>query len=150
VNAPGQQAAHEFAVRVYYEDTDAGGVVYYANYLKFCERARTEFLRALGIDHTRLAAEHGVMLAVRRAEIEFVAPARLDDALIVRTWLLAAAGASLELAQEVWRGAECLAEARLRIACLSAAGRPRRLPAPLAAPLLSLLPHEPRVSAHAR
>jgi acyl-CoA thioester hydrolase len=143
-------AAHEFPVRVYYEDTDAGGIVYYANYLNFCERARTEFLRSFGIDHARFSAEHGVFLAVRRAAIEFLAPARLDDALVVRTRLLGAAGASLDLAQDVWRGPECLVEARVKIACLSAAGRPRRLPAPLATALLSFLPHEPRVSAHAR
>jgi len=76
---------HEFPIRVYYEDTDLGGIVYYANYLKFIERARTEWVRALGIDQTRLKAEEGILFAVRRIEADYLKPARFDDELVVET-----------------------------------------------------------------
>ena len=85
---------HVFFVRVYYEDTDAGGVVYHSNYLRFAERARTEFLREAGIDHITQMAENGLMFAVRRCEAEYVKPAQLDDALEIRTRCLEATGAS--------------------------------------------------------
>ncbi|HUK59827.1 MAG TPA: tol-pal system-associated acyl-CoA thioesterase [Stellaceae bacterium] len=133
---------HHFAIRVYYEDTDAGGIVYYANYFKFCERARTEFLRCCGIVHERLLAENGLTLAVRRAEIDFLVPARLDDALVVRSRLVAAAGATLDMAQEVRREDAVLARMQLRIACVGSGGRPRRLPPALATTVLSLIPPE--------
>ena len=86
--------AHVYPVRVYYEDTDAGGVVYHSNYLRFAERARTELLREAGIDHVTLMTENGLMFAVRRCEAEYVKPARLDDALEVRTRCFEATGAS--------------------------------------------------------
>ncbi len=146
-----EHGVHHFPIRVYYEDTDAAGIVYYANYLKFSERARTEYLRCCGVDHERLLREEGVLLAVRRAEIDFLAPARLDDALVVVTRVTLAAGASVSLAQEVRRGDTLLAQVRLRVACLSAGGRPRRLPPALAAVLASLIPPErTRVSEDAR
>jgi acyl-CoA thioester hydrolase len=124
---------HHFPIRVYYEDTDAAGIVYYANYLKFAERARTEMMRGLGFDHARLRADHAVALAVRRCTIDYLAPAQLDDALDIGTRILAAAGAALDLEQEVRRDGVVLARLELRIACLSTAGRPRRIPPALAA-----------------
>lgn len=135
-----EDGAHLFPIRVYYEDTDAAGIVYYANYFKFCERARTEFLRCCGIAHGGLLAEEGIVLAVRRSEIDYLSPARLDDALVVVTRLTAAAGAALDLAQEIRRGETVLARLRLRVACIGVGGRPKRLPAAFAATLASLIP----------
>lgn len=119
---------HVFPVRVYYEDTDAGGVVYHSNYLRFAERARTELLRDHGIDHTRLLSESGLMFAVRRCEAEYVKPARLDDALEIRTRCIEATGASFWLEQLVQRAGETLVEMKLRLVCLTIDGRPARLP----------------------
>ena len=95
---------HVFPVRVYYEDTDAGGIVYHANYLKFAERARTEMLRLLGHDQFDLLAQEEIGFTVRRCEVDYLAPARLDDALEVRTRLIDVRGASLKLAQTVQPG----------------------------------------------
>lgn len=119
---------HVFPVRVYYEDTDAGGVVYHGNYLRFAERARTELLRDHGIDHVSLMAEDGLMFAVRRCEAEYVKPARLDDALEIRTRCIDATGASFWLEQLVQRAGETLVEMKLRLVCLKADGRPARIP----------------------
>ena len=119
---------HVYAVRVYYEDTDAGGVVYYANYLRFAERARTELLRDLGIDHVGLLRDEGLNFAVRGCAAEYLRPARLDDLLEVRTRLVEAAGASFTLAQTVHRGDETLVEMTVRLVCLRSDGRPARLP----------------------
>ena len=128
----GTGAAHELPVRVYFEDTDAGGIVYHANYLRYAERARTEWMRELGYDHSRLAAEHGLLFAVARAELTFARPGRLDDLLTVRTRLLDAGGARLELEQVVARGADVLARLRIVLALVDVTGlRPRRLPAAL-------------------
>lgn len=125
-NAPGYE--HVYPVRVYYEDTDAGGVVYYANYLRFAERARTELLRDLGIDHVGLLRDDGLNFAVRGCAAEYLRPARLDDLLEVRTRLVEAAGASFTLAQTVHRGAETLVEMTVRLVCLRSDGKPARLP----------------------
>lgn len=122
---------HLFPLCVYYEDTDAGGVVYYASYLRFAERARTEWLRSLGVDHATLRARDGVMLAVRSCAAEFVRPGRLDDRLEVRTRLLGVSGASLRVSQVVRRGRDVLAELKLRLVCVRPDGRPARLPARL-------------------
>jgi len=119
---------HVFPVWVYYEDTDAGGVVYHSNYLRFAERARTELLRGHGIDHTSLMAENGLMFAVRRCEAEYVRPAHLDDALEVRTRCIEATGASFWLEQLVQRAGETLVEMKLRLVCLKSDGRPARIP----------------------
>lgn len=124
---------HSFPIRVYYEDTDAAGIVYYANYLKFAERARTEMLRELGFEHRAMARETGLGLAVRRCAVEYFAPALLDDALEVRTCVRSAAGATLELEQEVCRAGTVLTRLVLTIACVNGAGRPVRLPPALAA-----------------
>mgnify|MGYP003638025240 CR=1 FL=1 len=128
-----EAAEHVFPVRVYYEDTDAGGVVYYANYLRFAERARTELLRDLGIDHTTLLADAGLMFAVRRCEADYVKPARLDDLLEVGTRFVEASGASFWMAQTVRRADETLAEMKLRLVCMRPDGRPARIPASLRA-----------------
>ena len=125
---------HVWPVRVYFEDTDAGGVVYHGNYLKFAERARTELLRAGGFDHTGLAKEHAVLIVVRDCTMEFIAPARLDDALEVRSRITTIGGASLTMRQEVFRpmpeagGDKLLVRLDLRLACIDREFRPARLP----------------------
>jgi acyl-CoA thioester hydrolase len=125
----------ETAVRVYYEDTDLAGIVYYANYLKFIERARTEWVEALGIDQARLKAGAGIVFAVRRLEADYLSPARFGDRLTVTAAPLAVTGARILLAQEVRRGADRLFVARVTLACLTEAGTPARLPAELRARL---------------
>ena len=105
-------------VRVYYEDTDTGGVVYYANYLKFFERARTEWLRSFGLNQDKLAQELDLIFVVRRAKVEFARPARLDDLLEVTVEPLKLARVYLELAQEARCGAQLLARAEIQVACL--------------------------------
>jgi acyl-CoA thioester hydrolase len=123
------QAAHHYAVRIYYEDSDAGGVVYHANYLRYAERARTEALREAGIPHAEMVQQHGLMFVVRRVEVEYLRPARVDDLLAVTTEPLAVGGASVRLRQRVLRGDELLAVLELRLACVAVAdGRPGRLP----------------------
>ncbi len=119
-------------VRVYYEDTDAGGVVYHANYLRFMERARTEWLRALGFDQRRLAEEQGVVFAVRRATTEFIAPAVLDDELVVRTVIGRRARVSMTFEQRIIRQGDgtALCSAELQVASLDAGTfRPSPVPA---------------------
>ncbi|MGB1109541.1 MAG: tol-pal system-associated acyl-CoA thioesterase [Gammaproteobacteria bacterium] len=108
----------EFPVRVYYEDTDSGGVVYYANYLKFMERARTEWLRSLGFEQDALKEQTGVVFAVRALEVDYRRAARLDDALTVSATVESVGKASLGFEQEVKRGDELLVSARVRIACV--------------------------------
>jgi acyl-CoA thioester hydrolase len=127
-----------FPVRVYWEDTDAGGLVYHANYLRFAERGRSEMLRRLGIDQERLRQDGGTILVVRRSTIDFIAPARLDDELIVATRLGGQAGASLDLDQEIRRDGTALVRVASRIACLGPSGRPTRLPPVLRAALAAL------------
>jgi acyl-CoA thioester hydrolase len=125
---------HAWPIRVYFEDTDAGGVVYHGNYLKFAERARTELMRAGGFDHSGLAKEHGVLIVVRDCTMEFIAPARLDDALEVRSQITTIGGASLSIRQEVFRpmpetgGDKLLVRVELRLACIDREFRPARLP----------------------
>ena len=120
---------HRFPVRVYYEDTDLAGIVYYANYLKFIERARTEWVRALGIDQGRVRAETGIVFAVRRVEADYLAPARFDDVLSVETQLLDATVARVVLAQRVTRDEDLLFSSVVTIVALTGTGRPARLPA---------------------
>ncbi len=123
-------------VRVYYEDTDFGGVVYYANYLRFIERARTEWLRGLGVDHQRLAREEGLQFVVRRAEIDFLRGARLDDELSVTVEPTEHKRTYLWLRQRALRGAEPMAEARVQVACVRREDlKPAPIPAALAARL---------------
>ena len=110
--------AFSWPVRVYYEDTDAGGVVYYANYLKFLERARTEWLRSFGLNQDKLAQEEGLIFVVRRALLDFVRPARLDDMLEITVEPRKIARVYVDLAQEARCGTQVLARAELRVACL--------------------------------
>ncbi|MEQ8193752.1 MAG: tol-pal system-associated acyl-CoA thioesterase [Rhodospirillales bacterium] len=119
---------HVCPVRVYYEDTDAGGVVYYANYFKFAERARTEMMRALGIESGRLMSEDGIALAVRHCEADFMKPARLDDLLTVSTRLLGIGGASVTVEQTIARNGAALVKITIRLACMALAGGAARMP----------------------
>ncbi len=129
----GAGAAFSFPVRVYYEDTDAGGVVYHANYLRFAERARTEFLRTIGIEQSALRRQDGLGFVVRRCTVDFRAAARLDDALDVTTRVTGLRAAALEAEQTIRRDGEAdpLVTIDLVIACVNAAGRPARLPEPV-------------------
>lgn len=105
-------------VRVYYEDTDAGGVVYYANYLRFCERARTEMLRAAGINQSDLRARHDIVFVVRRVEADYLRSAELDDNLHVSTRIFRMSAASIEFEQQILRGSQLLFTASVTIACI--------------------------------
>jgi acyl-CoA thioester hydrolase len=138
---------HYLPIRVYYEDTDFGGIVYHANYLKFAERGRTEFLRCLGIDQTAMKAQTGAVFAARRLTIAFNAPAAMDDCLVVTTWVEEISGARLVLAQQINRinavatelpsdghGSDknistILATLAVTLACIDDRGRAVRLPA---------------------
>jgi acyl-CoA thioester hydrolase len=123
-------------VRVYYEDTDFGGVVYYANYLRYFERARTEWLRSLGVDHPRLAREHGLQFVVRRAELDFLRGARLDDELTVTVEVAELKRSYVMLRQQALRGEEPMAIAMVQAACVRRDTlKPAALPAALAARL---------------
>ena len=126
--------AFTFPVRVYWEDTDAGRVVYYASYLKFLERARTEWLRALGIDQVKLLREERLQFVVVEANVRYHRPARFDDELVVSVTLASLRGASVEMGQEVRRGGELLVSATVRAACIDAETlKPRPLPRALTA-----------------
>lgn len=120
--------SHQLSVRVYYEDTDFSGVVYHASYLRFLERGRTELIRDLGISQSDLFdAGTQLAFAVRRMQIEFLKPARMDDLLTIETKPVAARGATMDLAQRVLRGEEVLVEASVMVACIGG-GRARRIP----------------------
>lgn len=144
------KGVHVFPVRVYYEDTDAAGIVYYVNYLKFAERARTEMLRLLGKEQQEMLDRDGLGFAVRNCTVDYLAPARLDDALEVHTGLLEVGGASMRVRQTIVRDGRTLADMRLRLAFIDRAGRPARLPADIReglAPFISLTERSPAVSA---
>jgi acyl-CoA thioester hydrolase len=126
---PGSALRHEHRVRIYWEDTDAGGVVYYANYLKFMERCRTEWLRAQGVDQLRLRAERQLQFVVVNVAVDFLKPAMLDDEVLVTAELAKLTGATIEFKQSMWRGEVQLIEAQARVACLDAGTlRPRAIP----------------------
>lgn len=127
---------HQFPLRVYYEDTDMAGIVYYANYLKFIERARSDWVREMGIDQGAMKLG-GDVFAVRRVEADYLAPARFDDALEVRTTLTALTPARMIMGQEVWRDQSCLFRAVVTLVCIGAGGKPARLPAKLRSITLS-------------
>ncbi|MBL4721013.1 MAG: tol-pal system-associated acyl-CoA thioesterase [Alphaproteobacteria bacterium] len=124
-------------LRVYYEDTDAAGIVYYANYLKFAERARTEFLRSLGGEHRAMKDALGVSFVVRSVSADYDRPARLDDELAVRTSLTKLGGASMTMTQNVECEARTLVKMSVRLACVGEGGKPVRMPAELRAALHS-------------
>ncbi len=127
---------HRFDLRVYHEDTDLAGIVYYANYLRYIERGRTEFVRGLGIDQVALRRDEGIVFAVRRLVADYVAPAVFDDLLHVETALVQVAGARLAMTQTVARAGRVLFRADVTLVALSAAGRPVRLPEPVRAVLV--------------
>jgi acyl-CoA thioester hydrolase len=133
---PKAQSGFVWPVRVYYEDTDAGGIVFYANYLKYFERARTELLRACGVDQRRLDEEAGIVFVVRRTALDYTAPARLDDLLTLDSRVDRLGGASVDFTQEAWRGEELLATGSIRVACVARATlKPAALPAQVLAAL---------------
>ena len=121
--------AFRLAIRIYWEDTDAAGIVFYANYLKFFERARTEWLRSLGFDQERLRAETGIAFVVAETTVRYRLPARLDDMLDITVRVAHLGQASLEVMQEAWRGSDLLAEGTIRVGCVELGTfRPRRVP----------------------
>jgi len=122
---------HHFPLRVYYEDTDLAGIVYYANYLRFIERARTEWVRTLGVDQTALKRDEGIVFAVRRVEADYLQPAKFDDELVVETSTVQVTGARIVLQQDVKRGEEVLFSAQVTLVALTETGQPSRLPANL-------------------
>ena len=126
---------HVLPLRIYYEDTDAAGIVYYANWLRFLERGRTELLRLLGQEHSALRDERGVNWVVRRLAIDYLKPARLDETIEVVTSCGELRGATLGMIQQARRGEEILVRAELVVACMGATGRPVRLPPILRAAL---------------
>jgi len=120
---------HTFPIRVYYEDTDMAGIVYYANYLKYIERARSDWVREIGVDQNAMREEDGVVFAVRRIEADYHAPAKFDDALEVRTQVQTVTGARLIMGQSLYRADTLLFEAVVTLVCVNEAGQPARLPA---------------------
>ena len=136
----------DWPVRVYWEDTDGGGIVYYANYLKFFERARTEWLRAMDVSQSVLAGSAGLVFVVSEVNLRYHAPARLDDMLQLRLQVRELGAARIALAQQAWRpsdagAAQPLAEAAVRVGCVQAASlRPARIPADLRAKIAEWLP----------
>jgi acyl-CoA thioester hydrolase len=124
----------DWTVRIYYEDTDAGGIVFYANYLKFFERARTEWLRAAGIGQQQLLDQEGVAFVVKNANIDYAAPARLDDEIRIATTIEKLGRATVQFLQQAWRGEQLLSSVSVKVGCVDAATmRPRPLPDAVAA-----------------
>ncbi len=120
---------HRFKLRVYYEDTDLAGIVYYANYLKFIERARSEWVRDMGVDQAAMKAENDLVFAVRRVEADYLLPAKFDDELEVRTGVISLGAARLELSQDIWCGDAHIFASKVTLICLTGTGRPTRFPA---------------------
>ncbi|HEX2528088.1 MAG TPA: tol-pal system-associated acyl-CoA thioesterase [Geminicoccus sp.] len=133
---------HCFGLRIYYEDTDAGGIVYHANYLRFAERARTEWLRGIGFDHPTLLDRLGVMFAVRRCDATFFAPAKLDDEIYVETSHVRTQGARVHLDQVILRGEQRLVTVAVELVLVDRRLRPSRLPAELKGALGPPVPHD--------
>ena len=134
-----EDGVHILPVRVYYEDTDAAQIVYYANYLRFAERGRTEFLRHVDLNHREMKERDGVDWAIRRCEVDYMSPARLEDSLEVRTSVAEVTGASLTMAQEIYRGDQKLVGLRVKAVVIKADGRPSRLPKPVRETLLKFM-----------
>jgi acyl-CoA thioester hydrolase len=118
---------HLHPLRIYYEDTDLAGIVYYANYLRFIERGRTEWVRSLGVDQVGLK-DQGIVFAVRRVEADYLAPARFDDVVEVRTSVVSVTGARIVLGQDIWRGDQRLFASVVTLVAMSDKGTPTRLP----------------------
>ena len=139
MKTPPASKAHRFPIRIYFEDTDAGGVAYHANYLRWAERARTESLRDMGLPHQLMMERHHSILVVRRIEVEYWRPARLDDAIVVETRVMAVKGVTLQLDQRMVRGEEALAALHVELACIDRDTlRPRRIPEPWRAALAAV------------
>ena len=136
---------HTFPIRVYYEDTDLAGIVYYANYLKFIERARSEWVRELGLDQARMKAEGQGVFAVRRVVADYLAPAHFDDLLDVTTQYLHHSGARLVLLQGVCRNDTTLFKAEVTLVCLADSGRPQPLPRALTEKIGEFPPYKPKL-----
>lgn len=133
---PTAETSFRHTLRVYWEDTDAGGVVFYANYLKFFERARTEWLRLLGLSQHQLRSQTGAIFVVTETSVRYRAPARLDDLLDVSVELRHHGTASMTLFQQAWRGSTLLADGQIRIGCVDDANfKPRRIPTEVIATL---------------
>jgi acyl-CoA thioester hydrolase len=131
-NAPDRidHGVHRYGLRIYFEDTDAGGLVYHANYLRFAERARTEALRAMGLPHSEMMLQHGMIFVVRHVELDYQRPARLDDSLTIETTTVSVGGASLKLRQRVTRDGETLVVVDLTLVSVRLqTGRAERMPA---------------------
>jgi acyl-CoA thioester hydrolase len=137
---------HTLPIRVYYEDTDAQGIVYHANYLKFTERARTEMLRAAGFDHAAFAETQGAFFVMRKAEIDYLAPARLDDALMVETTVVHIGNASVTLQQNILKNGQIVVESRVVLVCINTDGKPVRVPLEARDAFAALLPADPVAS----
>ena len=142
---------HRLPARVYYEDTDAGGIVYHANYLNFAERGRTEALRDLGVPHAEMSALHGLFFMVRRIKVDYLAPARLDDSLVVETTTLSFGAAKVELRQDVVRDGDGVLLAQLELQLVSvriADQRPARIPPRWREAMLRLAPEREEGHGH--
>lgn len=120
---------HKIAFRVYYEDTDLAGIVYYANYFKFIERARTEWVRELGVDQNALKRGEGLVFAVSRVEADYKIPGKFDDVLSVETQMRKLTGARIVLDQCIYRNTDLLFESAVTLVCLNDSGKPARIPA---------------------
>ena len=126
---------HRFPTQIYWEDTEAAGIVYYANYLRFLERDRSDLVRGAGIDQGALLDSEGVMFPVRRCEIDYLQPAHLDNQIEVRTRIQKIGGASMDMGLDIHRGDEHIVRAKARLACVGRSGRPQRLAAHIRAAL---------------
>lgn len=122
---------HQFPIRVYYEDTDMAGIVFYANYLKYIERARSDWVRSKGVDQREMKEDDGLVFAVRRVEADYLAPAHFDEDLVVETRVITVTGARLVMEQIVKRDSELLFQAIVTLVCINETGQPVRLPANL-------------------
>jgi acyl-CoA thioester hydrolase len=125
------EVSMSFSVRIYYEDTDAGGVVYYANYLRFFERARTEWLRELGFEQAKLWQTLGIGFVVKHCAVDYLAPARLDDMLTIETCVESHSATRLTMKQHAVRGEQIIASAHVLLVCVDRDIRPCKIPAPL-------------------
>lgn len=128
VKADSMSKTHEISYRVYYEDTDAGGVMYHANHIKFCERGRTEFLRSLNMQNSDLYAENGVLFVVRKLEADYFKPAKLDDLLCVQTKLLTVKNTSFLMQQDLLKDGETLFSMKVLLVTINTSGKPTPLP----------------------
>tara|TARA_B100001540_G_C15622933_1_gene558463 strand:- start:271 stop:669 length:399 start_codon:yes stop_codon:yes gene_type:complete len=117
-----------FEVKVYYEDTDSGGVVYYANYLKFLERARSEMISSIGLNNTKLLNEHGVLVIVKSCNIDYKKPARLEDVLKISSKIISSTRTSFAMKQIISKQSDIISEAEVKLVCIDSKGKPVQIP----------------------